>query len=133
MEWGEECQLGIIWQDFQHKQLIDNINKLLDCLITGNKDKETFYKTIKFVKEFSLNHFNLEELYMKKHDFPGMKGHVKEHRLFTDDLNHFISVCIYREVESSTELLNKLNTWFSHHIQTTDKILADFLIKSNSL
>lgn len=133
MEWGEEYQLGIIWQDFQHKQLIDNINELLDSLITGNNDKDTFYKTIKFVREFSLNHFKLEELYMKKHAFPGLEDHVKEHRFFTNDLNHFISVCIYHEIESSTELLNKLSSWFSHHIQTTDKILAEFLIKSNSL
>jgi hemerythrin len=101
MEWGKDCRHGIIWQDFQHKQLIDGINKLLDSLITGNNDKETFYETIKFVKEFSRNHFNLEELYMKKHAFPGMKNHVREHQFFTNDLNKFISVCIYHESESS--------------------------------
>ena len=52
MEWGEDCQHGIIWQDFQHEQLADTINNLLDSVATGNNDKETFYKTIKFIKEY---------------------------------------------------------------------------------
>ena len=70
---------------------------------------------------------------MKKHDFPGMKDHAKEHRLFTNDLNKFISVCIYHKNESSTELLNKLNAWFYKHMQTTDRVLAEFLLEKGTM
>jgi hemerythrin-like metal-binding protein len=130
MEWGDNCQHGIIWQDFQHKQLVNIINGLLDSIIIGSGDKETFYKTIKFLKEFTYSHLGIEELYMRKYEFPGMRAHLAEHKFFIGDLNKFISVCIYHEQESSVELLNKLNTWFFHHTQTTDKILAEFILKN---
>lgn len=130
MEWGEDLQHGLIWQDFQHKQLVDHINMLLDAVVTGNKDKEIFYKTVKFIKDYSQEHFGLEELYMARHAFPGMEGHIKAHKIFVKNFDQFVSASIYRQTESSTDLLNKLSAWFFNHIHTTDKVLAEFLIKA---
>ena len=133
MEWREDCQHGIIWQDFQHKQLVDNINKLLDSVITGSNDTETFYRTVKFLKEFSHSHLKTEELYMRKYGFPEMRNHVEEHHDFINDFNKIIHEGTYQEIESSVELLNKLNTWFYKHTQTTDRVLAEFLLEKGTM
>lgn len=130
MEWGNDYEHGLIWQDFQHKQVVDHLNLLLDALISGTKEKETFYKTIKFVKDYSLDHFGLEELYMKNNNYPGMASHIREHRAFMKNFEKFISASIYHERESSSELLNKLTSWFFNHIHTSDKVLAEFLLKA---
>ena len=51
MEWITDYQHSIIWQDFQHKQLVDKMNELLNSLISG-QDKEKFFEMVKFVKEY---------------------------------------------------------------------------------
>ncbi len=128
MEWDKKYQHGVIWQDFQHKQLVDKMSELLQSLVVGD-DKEAFFETIRFLREYSESHFKIEELYMKYYEFPGTKAHVLEHRKFVTDLNNFVSKCIYREAESSSELINSLSEWFFNHTQTTDKVLAEFLME----
>ena len=127
MEWDKKYQHGIIWQDFQHKQLADKMSELMNSLLVGN-DKEAFFETIKFLREYSDSHFRIEELYMKQYNFPGSNEHAIEHRKFVRDLNVFVSSCIYKEAESSSELINKLTEWFFNHTQTTDKVFAAFLL-----
>jgi hemerythrin-like metal-binding protein len=128
MEWITDYQHGIIWQDFQHKQLVDKMNELLNTIISGH-NKEAFFETVRFVKEYSTNHFKTEELYMKNWGYPKFKEHSLEHQGFITDFNHHITNCIYLESESSGELINKLTKWFFNHTQTSDKELANFLLK----
>lgn len=129
MEWGEDCQHGLKWQDDHHKQLVATINRLLDSVVIGSGDKKTFDQTLKFIDEFSKGHFRAEELYMEKHGYPRRENHVKEHQRFVADFDKFIFQYNFQGLETSIELLNKLNIWFFHHTQTTDKFLAEFLLK----
>lgn len=131
MEWDKKYQHGIIWQDFQHKQLADKMAELMQSLLVGN-DKETFFETIKFLRDYSASHFRIEELYMKQYEFPDSKNHALEHRKFVRDLNEFVSNCIYKEAESSSELINSLTEWFFNHTQTTDKVFAEFLLDKSA-
>lgn len=128
MEWEKKYQHGVIWQDFQHKQLVNKMSELLQALVIG-KDKEAFFETIRFLREYSDSHFRIEELYMKHHNFPDFREHALEHRKFVQNLNDFISQCIYQEAESASELINTLSEWFFNHTQTTDKVLAEFLLE----
>jgi hemerythrin-like metal-binding protein len=128
MEWINEYQHGIIWQDFQHKQLVDKMNELLNSIISGH-DKEVFFETVRFIKEYSQNHFKTEELYMKNWEYPEFEEHAKEHLVFIADFNNHISKSIYQQTESAGELINKLTQWFFTHTQTTDKKLAKFLLQ----
>lgn len=128
MEWDKKYQHGVIWQDFQHKQLVDKMSELLQALVSG-KDKDAFFETIRFLREYSDSHFRIEELYMEQHNFPDSREHASEHRKFVKTLNDFISQCIYQKAESSSELINTLSEWFFNHTQTTDKVLAEFLLE----
>ena len=128
MEWISDYQHGIIWQDLQHRQLVDKMNELLESIISG-RDKEAFFETVKFVREYTTSHFRTEEMYMQTWEYPHREAHVREHRGFIDDFNSYLSKCIYHESESSAELINKLTTWFFNHTQTTDKKLAAFLLE----
>lgn len=132
MRFSEEYKHGIIWQDVQHEQLLKNIKKLSDSQATGVKNKENFYKTIQFIKEYINAHFGIEELYMKKHGYPGTKKHIEVHQYFIASFEKFIDQSIYSEKES-VKLLNRLTKWFVGHIQTTDKDLAEFLLKARKV
>ena len=65
---------------------------------------------------------------MSKHGYPRKENHVREHLQFAEDFSQFTNSYQYNGIESSVELLNKLNEWFFNHTQTTDKFLADFLL-----
>ena len=39
MEWGKEYRLGLIWQDYQHKELIDQLD-------TGKNDKYQLHSSL---------------------------------------------------------------------------------------
>jgi hemerythrin len=130
MEWDTNYENGIIWQDLQHKELIESMLHLLNSIVEGNQDKDSFYKTIKFVKHYYISHFLTEEKYMIANNYPLLKDHLAQHKYFINEINSFISQCIFQDMESSVELLNKLTNWFYFHIQHTDKQLAKFLLKN---
>ena len=94
----------------------------------GSGDQNTFDETIRFLGEFSKEHFEKEEFFMIKHGYPRKENHITEHQEFTNDLKG-LAGCDFNGIESSVELLNKLTEWFLNHTQTTDKALAQFLIK----
>ncbi len=127
-KWGQEYRLGLIWQDYQHKELIDRMCEL-DKAIKEGADKNDFYAMISFLGNYIHDHFSLEELYMKKYNYPHALEHIKQHRKFTDEFNKFKSSCIYQENKTSSELIRNLSKWVVGHILVIDKILTAFLIK----
>ncbi|MBU0482627.1 MAG: hemerythrin family protein [Proteobacteria bacterium] len=128
MEWGKDYRLGLIWQDFQHKELIDRMVELEKAIREG-ADKNDFYGMIGFLGNYINDHFALEEVYMKKYNYPHALEHIKQHRKFSEEFRKFKSGCIYQEKKTSIELFDKLSLWVSTHLQVIDKTLAEFLIK----
>ena len=125
---ADDYKHGVIWQDVQHQQLLDTTKKLLDSWVTADNDKESFFQTINFLKKYFASHFSIEEIHMKKYDYPEINKHLEEHRYFVSSFSKFVSQCIYSDKESAI-LLTSLNSWFFNHIMTTDKQLAQFLLK----
>lgn len=123
---------GIIWQDMQHEQLVDNIGKLAAVKATGAENKKKFFAAVKFIKEYTNSHFIIEELYMKKYAYPEIKTHTAVHQYFIDSFDKFIDNSIYSEKEVA-KLIDRLNKWLAGHIQTLDKDLAEFLLKTGTM
>lgn len=128
MEWKEEFQHGVLWQDFQHRQLLDTINVLIKAITTGENDN-VFRKTALFLKQYCDGHFKLEEEYMKRHGYPLMEAHVKQHNEFIKGFNNLLKEKNLNDSEKSSVLLHKLLDWYADHIVTSDKLLANFLLR----
>jgi len=129
MEWKEEFQHGLIWQDFQHHQLIDNINALINSVTSGDSDDKSFRKAALFTIQYCSGHFKIEEEYMKKHGYSLTESHIEQHNLFIDDFKKIISDNNLNGAQKSSVLLNKLLTWFKDHILTDDKLFANFILR----
>jgi len=117
---------GVLWMDIQHRQLIEQIEALGSALTEGT-DKPRFFETMSFVERYIGEHFHTEEAYMKKLGYPGAERHLAAHSKFIGEFRRFKRNCIYRETESSRELLTRLSDWVLKHIPTEDKSLARFL------
>lgn len=129
MEWKDEFKHGLIWQDFQHKQLVDNINILINSVTTASNVDKSFKNAAYFTVNYCNGHFKIEEEYMKRHGYPLMDKHVKQHGSFIKKFNRIIKEKSLSDVEKSSELLHDLLDWFTDHIMAEDKYLANFLIR----
>ena len=120
-------ETGVVWQDFQHKQLIDLFEKIKDAK-TNQKEKNLYRYTIAFLAMYVNHHFRLEEEYMEKYAYPGKKEHESEHKGFIKELKAFrVDNYEYSE-QGSDDLLVSMGEWILSHILGDDKILGDFIL-----
>jgi hemerythrin len=129
MPWKEEYQHGLIWQDFQHKQLFDNIEILIESVTTGKNDPDLFRKTALFVIQYCNGHFKIEEEYMTKHGYSLADSHIQQHNDFIKGFNEMLKDKNINDLDKSNALLHKLLAWFTEHVITSDKLLANFLLR----
>lgn len=129
MEWKDEFRHGLIWQDFQHKQLVDNINLLIGSVTTASDVDRAFRNAAYFTLQYCNGHFKIEEEYMQRHGYSLMDKHVKLHKSFIKKFNAVIKEKSLSDVDKSAALLHELLDWFTDHIMGEDKLLANFLLK----
>lgn len=115
---------GILWQDYQHQQLlraISALNKKRGTVLESTELK----KTITFLGFYVKSHFDLEEYYMQSLAYPEIRKHKEQHAEFTEHIQAF-----KLKVRSSNDpglLLNELCNWLQDHIMGIDKKLAEFI------
>ena len=72
VEWSDELATGILWQDFQHAELIAHINRLHQAII-AKQAQEELWRMLEFLEKYVDNHFSLEERYMEVAHDPAIR------------------------------------------------------------
>ena len=115
--------------DSQHKELIDKINKLLECCELGRGKIEAI-KTLDFLAEYTDYHFSAEEELQEKIGYPGIAEHKQKHEEFrkTVDILHDM----LEEQEGPTDefvaAVNKnVIEWLYGHIKGFDCSVATYM------
>ncbi len=121
--------------DRQHKELVEIINSLFDAMkVTKGYDllEEVLNKLIDYVH----SHFETEETYFDKYEYPEAKTHKKEHRYFTEQVNDFKRLFAESKLtqnEGDTPLTvglwKLLKDWFVNHVLIFDKKYAPLFIE----
>jgi hemerythrin len=126
MSLDTKYETGVVWQDFQHKQLIDLFGKIKEA--KENKTDQNLYRyTIAFLAMYVNHHFKLEEEYMDKYQYPGREKHTDEHKKFIKELKSFrVDNYEYSE-DGSEDLLARMGQWILSHILGDDKTLGIFI------
>lgn len=112
----------LIWQDAQHQVLFDLIKKI---------DQEPMVRdTLIKLEQYAEHHFRLEELYMKKLNYPGEQDHIAAHGKFRRELTAMLAMdpAHYEEIRKS--LSTFLYEWLKRHVMGIDKKLEDHILKS---
>ena len=125
----ETYRTGVVWQDFQHGQLIDLFENIKEAR-KQKKDENLYRYTIAFLAMYVTHHFKLEELYMEKYKYPETEKHVEEHKEFIRELKEFRKEKSKYTDESAEELLTRLGEWILSHILDDDQNLGRFILKS---
>jgi len=118
LQWKDQYSLGIEAVDYEHRELIDLINRLHDeAVAKGSNDAiEQFFGDL--LKNISA-HFALEERFMREHNYDQLSQHKAEHERLLDELRDIMDDYIDAPI-ASAELGRRLDDWFSRHFETHD-------------
>jgi len=122
IEWRDEYRTGIEGVDFEHKQLINQINSIYR-LVENQADKDTVIDGLGEIYGSISAHFALEEQMMLRHEYDHYPQHRADHERLLDEIRD-----ITEEFEASVKLdraefQHKLAEWFQLHFKTHDSRL----------
>ncbi len=132
--WRKELEVGVETIDSQHREMFRAFNSLLsepgkpDSVVPGEVPW-----MIGFLEDYVVNHFGMEELYMRRHNYPGYAEHKAEH-------NRFIAMFYDLRDEIDAEgitpaaaqrIAATVGDWLVGHIGVTDRELGKFLKEKN--
>jgi hemerythrin len=119
-QWDEKYSLGIKSIDNQHKELFLHLNKLLEAMKQGQAN-EVIDQVILEVERYAIIHFQKEEFFFKRFNFPSSDEHIKEHQEFTNKVSGLKADLKSGKITMTFELLSFLKEWIDHHILVVDK------------
>jgi hemerythrin-like metal-binding protein len=127
----DKFRTGLDWMDDQHAQLIEMTLDLINAI-----DEKRFERSIKgmleFLDRYVLRHFQIEDDYMKKTNYPELESHLAEHSEFISTLDN-----MKKEFESngssnylSGNVKRYLLDWMVNHIGGSDRSMAQFFMEN---
>ncbi|MDR0570249.1 MAG: bacteriohemerythrin [Clostridiales Family XIII bacterium] len=123
--WTNDWATGNQTIDFQHKQLFQAINNLLEACQSG-KGRTHIDSTMIFLVNYTAKHFGDEEKLQQQFGYPDYPNHRKLHDNFKATVNELAKQL--REGGPSIAIVGKVNSsvggWLVNHIQKEDKKVA---------
>ncbi|MFZ4856990.1 MAG: bacteriohemerythrin [Desulfuromonadaceae bacterium] len=118
--WKPGFEIGIEVVDRQHRLLFAYLNEGMENIAdsAGIFDKLKTYASVHFADEVKL---------MRKNNYPGIEGHVKQHQLFEEQVEHLQSAVMDGERKTIRMLFSFLKDWFLEHILVEDSRFAGYL------
>ena len=118
LQWKDRYSVGIEAVDFEHKELIDLINRLYDEWTQGGSrgSVEGFFGDL---YEGISAHFALEEHFMRERGYDQLVAHKNDHERLLDEIRDIMDD-FTDEVQGASALAGRLEAWFGRHFETHD-------------
>ncbi len=125
LTWQERFNIGVESIDNAHQELFRIINKLHNVVRTGGGNaKWTAAQTIKYVRSYTLKHFQDEETYMLSINFRDYEAHKAIHSTMREKIIPHLYSRMEREDYSDESIkffLSVLEKWLTRHIIGHDR------------
>lgn len=115
--------------DEQHKEWIDKINNLLDCVERGAGKVEAI-KMLDFMADYTEYHFAEEEKLQEEASYPAVEEHKAKHEEFRNVVKELHEMLIEEEGPSDAfvkAVEENVVKWLYHHIKTFDCSVASYI------
>ncbi|CAK0740965.1 Bacteriohemerythrin [uncultured Gammaproteobacteria bacterium] len=127
LEWRDEFKTGVPGLDYEHKDLIAQINHLHESLI-ARRDRTAIGGFFSNIYSGISAHFALEEKFMRDHGYEGFDAHKADHeRLLDEILDLMAEAESNRQLDFDEDLSDRLQAWFAVHFRTMDGRLHEVL------
>ena len=127
--WQPEYELKIPIIDEHHRGIVTTINSLYFGM-QNKQGKDLLKPVISMIYEYTRIHFQIEEDFHKKLNFPELKRHHELHNELTQKLVNVSKKSIWDD--DPYEFLEFLKKWWIDHICEEDRVFAEFLHKKTS-
>jgi hemerythrin-like metal-binding protein len=131
MKWDAKIAVGHGTIDAQHQTLFDRVNALYDAMMAG-KGRDELGRTLAFLREYTVEHFQMEQDLMQKSGYPGFLAHKAIHDDLTAKVVDLEAKLAGGSKVLSMEVMNFLRDWLQQHISLEDKRLAAHLHQSGN-
>ena len=126
IEWNATLTLDHPKIDEQHKALIEAFNHLAEAIASG-RGRQEGSKTLLFLTNYTVQHFQMEEDLMEQVRYPDAARHRKLHHDLVVKLSGLMKNYVSGAENLSGSTLDFLEGWLVEHIQGEDCRLAEFL------
>lgn len=130
-KWEDNYQTGIAEIDKQHAKLFAMTRKIMQL----HKDNPSSFQSnqfvgvesVKFLKNYTVQHFSTEEAYMKKAGYSAYVEHKREHDKFRDEvipsLERYLEQSHYSQ-KAVNRLTGVVLTWLVNHVAREDMAIV---------
>ncbi len=126
--WDSTLATGFQEVDLQHKKLVAIIEEVRLALESEAKDYTiAISKAVKSLMDYTEYHFSEEESLMKKHEYPSIEAHKKEHAAFVSRVKELLITVNSQNKEAGEKFYSFLGTWLFAHIARSDKAWAVYI------
>ena len=127
LEWTSGLRVGVDEIDEQHQELFRRAERLILALRAG--DRGEVEPLLHYLSDYVVSHFECEERWMERAEYPGLAAHRDAHRRFRDEFAELTRE--YRR-KGPTPLValtvhNWLAAWLKEHIGGADVAMARWL------
>lgn len=134
LEWNARYSVGVESIDNAHKEIFSIVNRLHKAMRTGGNSKWTASEAIKYLKSYTLKHFQDEEAYMLLIGFRDYENHKIVHDGMRDKiiprLSSYLEVSDYSD-ESVESFLTICEKWLHKHILGQDRELLKYAVRDD--
>ena len=124
LKWDDSYLIGIEELDFEHKNLIEDIN-FLHKKLAGHDEKSNIEKCLGDIFARLQAHFALEEHVMLAHGYASYDEHKREHNDLLESYTETMLNFLNSPGTDSGDLVKiELNRWIVDHILTSDKKMS---------
>ena len=128
--WTDEFLIGIEELDYEHRALIEDINRLHRELLE-QVDMDRVGETLGSIHARMLAHFALEERVMVSRKYPYYQEHKAEHERLLDEYTEFMTKLGRDPNFSDREAIEGiLRQWIVDHIVARDKKMSLMVINA---
>ncbi|MFH1156070.1 MAG: bacteriohemerythrin [Pseudomonadota bacterium] len=128
IEWTDSLSVGVKDLDEQHQKWIAIYNKAHDLMMSGNIEalNSLGEDALKEMIAYTNFHFNFEEQFMEKMNYPGLEDHKALHKNFIRRLDQ-VALEIHRgEIILNSEVIKLIQNWLINHIMVEDMKIKVF-------
>ena len=130
IDWSDEYSIGIPRIDAQHKFFFEAVHRLhKECL--ADEGEHVVLETLVFLENYVVGHFQAEEAFMRKHEYPRIEEHAKLHVEFLERYRELIGE--FKESGPSQHLAERMGEmvqgWLVDHIAKADRAYAKHILE----
>jgi hemerythrin len=130
--WTQDLELGIEEIDEQHRELFRRAERLFHAMRQGQPVAAE--AMLASFRDFVLSHFEFEERWMRRAEFPELAAHREAHREFADRLHAVTGE--YRRHGPSPAVADTLRewseAWLLEHIGGPDRMLGRWVMNHDA-